>query len=393
VKFDDALQDADAPASQASSARGLIEFAQRLISTPSPSEKEADVAKIVAAELIKLGYRNVEVDPNGNVTGIYGSGEPLLMYNGHLDHVPPAGMIDPYSAELVDATTYGEPGVAIRGRGACDMKGNVAAGAYAVAFLEKELRNGSYLFTADIQEETDSPLGIPELLRRGLVAPFGLSGESTGLDVALGHRGKIQADITVEGRSSHASEPTRGLNAVFRTAPFLAAVQDLAVKLPTDDLYGDATVTVTQISSVPVGDVAVVPSSCTIRVDRRYLPSEGAEYCLKELERLVEEISAREGIDARVELVNIYPLMQISPDHELVSHGVRAVESVVGQPPKVKAWRFGVNATFMSEAGIPTIGIGPGNEYWAHTPDEHISVRQLVQASRIYAALLPALAP
>lgn len=392
MRLEDAVRATGTPAVHHHVARDLIDFAQRIVATPSESEQEAAVAQLIADELRKLGYRDVEVDQFGNVVGIFGPGEPILMYNGHIDHVPPAGMIDPYSADLVEASQFGEEGIVIRGRGTCDMKGNVAAGAYAVSFLEHELTKGSYLFTADVQEEPDSPLGVPELLRRGLTAPFGLSGESTGLDVTLGHRGKLQADIVVEGRSSHASEPSRGLNAVFRAIPFVTSIQELAANLPSDDIYGSATVTVTRISSDPEGEVAVVPSSCTIRVDRRYVPSESPALCMKELEHLVDEVSRREGIGASVKLVNVYPLMQIAPDHELVSHGVRAVESVLGRSPQVKAWRFGVNATFMSEAGIPSIGIGPGDEKWAHTPDEHISVRELVQASRIYAALLTQMA-
>lgn len=367
----------------------LVAFAQRLVATPSVSGEEADVAALVAAELRELGYRDVQVDDHGNVTGWLGEGPPRLMFNGHIDHVPPAGMVDPYSAEIVDADRYGGRGLAIRGRGACDMKGNVAAGAYAAAFLDPEvLRNGSYLFTADVQEETDSPLGVSALLERGFRAEFGLSGESSGLDVALGHRGKVQFDVIVSGRSSHASTPDDGLNAVYRAIPFLLALQALPAKLPRDPLFGQATITVTKISSEPDGDVAVVPSACTIRVDRRYVPAESPASVQRELEQLVADVAAQEDIPAEVRLVNVYPLMTIEADHPLVGLGIAAVQQVTGRTPEVKAWRFGVNATFMSEAGIPTIGIGPGNEDYAHTKDEHLPIGELVDASKTYAALI-----
>lgn len=373
--------------------RDLIRFAQQVVATPSLPEQEHDVSRLFADELSKLGYRDIEVDDVGNVTAWLGDGPPRLMFNGHIDHVPPAGMEDPYEARLVDgAELGGRPGLAIRGRGSCDMKANVAAGAYAAAFLDHEtLTRGSYLFTADVQEETDSPLGVPALLRRGLVAEYGISGESTSLNVYLGHRGKLQFDIVVNGRSSHASTPDDGVNAVFEALPFVQAVQRLADDLPEVERFGRGTVTVTGISSQPNCDVAVVPSSCVIRIDRRYIPGETPESVQEQMQRLVDEVAAASGASAKLELVNVYPLMTIDDDHELVAAGADAVRDVTGRSPELKAWRFGVNATFMSEWGVPTIGIGPGNEDFAHTAHEHVPVDEVIQASRIYARLITSL--
>jgi putative selenium metabolism hydrolase len=369
--------------------RRLVEFAQQLIRTPSLSGQEHEVSALVAAELHTLGFRDVTVDAVGNVVGYLGQGPPRLMFNGHIDHVPPAGMVDPYGAEIVDAARFGEPGLAIRGRGSCDMKANVAAGVYAAAFLDAaRLRGGSFLFTADVQEEPDSPAGVPALLARGLRADYGLSSESTELAVSLGHRGKVQFDVVVEGRSSHASTPGDGVNAVYHALPFVQAIERLQSALPEDERFGGATITVTGISSEPQGDVAVVPSSCTIRVDRRYVPSETPESATRQLEELVARVGSEHGSRATVERINVYPLMTIAEDHPLVDAGVAAVKQVLGRTPKLRTWRFGVNATFMAEAGIPTIGIGAGNEDWAHTPEEHVSVNQLVESSRIYAALI-----
>jgi putative selenium metabolism hydrolase len=377
------LASLDAPA------RGLVAFTQKLVSTPSLSGEEQHVSRLLADELRILGYREVSVDEDGNVIGYLGQGPARLMFNGHIDHVPPAGMSDPYGAEFVDGARYGESGVAIRGRGTCDMKANVAAGAYAAAFLDAaQLRNGSYLFTADVQEEPDSPVGVPALLERGVRADYGLSGESSRLDVFLGHRGKAQFDIVVDGRSSHASTPADGVNAVFGAVPFLQAVQELQSQLPRDARFGNATVTVTGISSEPQGDVAVVPNACIIRVDRRYVPGETPESVTDELADVVAQVAARHETTASVRRINVYPLMELDPEHPLVAAGTSAVQDVLGRTPSLGAWRFGVNATFMSEAGIPTIGIGPGSEDWAHTPDEHVPVDELVDASRIYAALI-----
>ena len=77
-------------------------------------------------------------------------------------------MEDPYDARLIEVAGPAGPTLAIRGRGTCDMKANVIAGAFAAAFLDRErLTEGTFVFTADVQEETDSPVGVPALLERG----------------------------------------------------------------------------------------------------------------------------------------------------------------------------------------------------------------------------------
>lgn len=368
---------------------GLVDLARRIIATPSPSGEEGEVASILAEELHKLGYEDIEVDANFNVIARFGSGPPRLMFNGHIDHVPPAGMENPFDPQIIEVPGKNGATQAIRGRGSCDMKGNVAAGAYAVAFLDPaELKDGSYLFVADAQEETDSPLGVPSLLNRGIRADFGLSGESTGLDVYVGHRGKIQVDVVVSGRSSHASTPEDGLNAVNRAVPFVKAVERFRPDSTESSIYGHGTLTITGITSTPDSDVAVVPDTCTIRLDRRFVPGETPEGCLRGISELVERVSRDEDIPAMVKLINVYPLMSIDQDHELVRSAIESVTEIRGEEPEVKAWRFGVNATFMSEAGIPCVGIGPGNEDFAHTAEEHVPISELIGAARIYGNLV-----
>jgi len=91
--------------------RRLVAFTQELIRTPSLSGQEQAVSRLLAAELKALGFRDVTVDEVGNVVAHLGEGPPRLLFNGHIDHVPPAGMEDPYGGELVDAAQFGERGL------------------------------------------------------------------------------------------------------------------------------------------------------------------------------------------------------------------------------------------------------------------------------------------
>ena len=102
-------------------------------------------------------------------------------------------------------------------------------------------------------------------------------------------------------------------------------------------------------------------------------------------------MAAEHGAKATVELVNVYPLMVTEPDHPIVQAASAAVEEATGRRPSLKAWKFGVNATFMNAAGIPSVGIGAGDERLAHTPAERVPVCEIVQASHAYALLIESL--
>ena len=80
--------------------------------------------------------------------------------------------------------------------------------------------------------------------------------------------------------------------------------------------------------------------------------------------------------------------MLTEPDQPIVAAASAAVEEATGRRPALKAWQFGVNATFMNAAGIPSVGIGPGDERLAHTPDERVPIAEVLQACRAYALLI-----
>lgn len=371
----------------------MVAACQEVVRAPSLSFEEGEVAAIYVRHLRELGFDTAEIDQNGNVIGVLrgeGNGSSLMV-NGHIDHVPAGEMKDPFSGDLVDAGRWDEAGIAIYGRGTCDMKCNVMASAHAIAAIRKagvKLR-GDVIFVADVGEEVDSPLGVPSVIARGIRADFGLNTESSRGRVHIGHRGKIDVEIIIHGRTSHASEPGNGLNAVFQAAPFLDELQRYAKNLKDDDVLGPATATLISMKSSPDNGTAVVPDRCIIRVDRRYVRGESAEICQRELRAILDNLVARNpSFKYELNIIVHYPLMWVEPDSPVVAAALRARESVTGRPDNVASWRFGVNGTFMCAAGIPTVGLGPGNEKWAHTPDEHVLVADLVEACRIWSRMI-----
>lgn len=367
--------------------QALIAACQKVVQIESLTGQESAVANFVAELMRQQNFDKVEIDGNGNVIGtLLGSGSgPSVMVNGHIDHVPVGAMKNPFSGEIVDAARWGEAGAAIFGRGSCDMKCNVVAAVYAVGALKRSglQPGGDVIVVADVEEETDSPKGVKSVIARGVRADYGISVESTRGQVFLGHRGKVEFEVKFIGRTSHASEPSNGINAIYLSTAFVQALQGYAEGLQQDDLLGPATVTVTGMHSFPDNGTAVVPDLLTMRVDRRYVRGETPDACLAELIEILHATNpGGQGTQWSAELVNHYPLMFTPDDSPVARAAIAAAEDVDGVPPQVAAWRFGVNGTFMNEGDVPTIGLGPGDEKWAHTPEEHVGVEDLIAATR-----------
>jgi putative selenium metabolism hydrolase len=371
----------------------MIAACQDVVRIPSLSFEEAEVARVFARHFTRLGFDDVSIDQYGNVIArLAGVGNgPSIMFNGHIDHVPVGEMQAPFSAQLVDAGRWGEKGQAILGRGTCDMKCNIMAGAHAIAAIRRagvQLR-GDVVLVADVGEEVDSPLGVAAIILRGIRTEFGVSMESTQGRIFIGHRGKVDVEVNIHGRSAHAAWPANGANAVLGAGWVLSAIDGYGQRLADDDLLGPATVSVISIRSQPDNGTAVVPNLCTIRIDRRYVRGETAEKCERELRDLLDRlITEHSELRYDLRVITHFPLMFTDPSIDLVSAASDARRDVVGTDEPIGAWHFGVNGTFMSKAGIPTIGIGPGDERWAHTSEEHILVNDLFDVARMWARLI-----
>lgn len=369
----------------------LIAVCQEVLRVPSVSGEEQAVSELVAERFRELGFDDVRLDDRFNVIAtIRGIGNgPSLMINGHLDTVPPGDMEDPHSGAIVDGARWNEPGPAIYGRGACDMKCNIVAAAFGAAAVHRAgIRlAGDVIVVADVGEEVDSPDGVPHVIESGIMADYGLSVESTNLAVYQGHRGKVEFELTVRGRSCHSSEPSKGLNAVDQATQLIAALANYGKSLPSDPILGEATVAITDIRALPGGRVAVVPHSCVVRIDRRYVRGETVESLTAEFAALVDEIKAKDAeFDCSIEAVNHFPLLFTDSDNPIIQIAKSARARVIGDEGALGAWRFGVNGTFMAQAGIPTAGLGPGREEFAHTMDEHVPVSDLINIARMYAS-------
>ena len=372
-----------------------ISFLQELIRTPSPSWDEGAAAEIVARRMRGVGFQEVAVDELNDATGVIrgvGTGRSIL-FNGHIDHVPPGDMSEPYSGELMDGERFGVEGEVVYGRAASDMKGAVAAMVMAGGILSGlgvDLK-GDYMVAAVAQEEVGGA-GTATTVEAGFLGDVVVVGEATDMEIALGHRGSTKAEVVVRGRSCHASAPERGVNALYKASEVLDRIRsELAPALPDHPLYGRTTLTATQVSVKP-DTPNVVPEECRFTLDCRYNPNYSVRALGEDLEAL---IAGMREVDPELEAEVVTRMSSreftgfyTDPgEFREVAEAREAVAEVLGREPELKVWQFVTDGRFYSWRGLPVIGFGPGEERSAHTHEDFVRVDDYLETIKVYAWL------
>ena len=382
----------------ASHAEAMATFLEELVRIPSLSTHESAMATRLANEMQRVGFEEVWTDRIGNVIGRVGSGQgPKLVFNGHMDIVdvgePARWAHPPYDSVIKDGILYG--------RGACDMKGGLAAMVYGVkALLDAgvELAGDLYLVGV-VQEEPCEGCAMRVLVEKEGIRPdYVILGEPSNLQVRVGHRGRLEMRVTVRGTAAHASAPSLGSNAIQNAARLIFGIELLAARLATDPFLGQGTLAVTEIESQAASRNAV-PDRCVFYIDRRLTLGETERKALAEIQNIIntEEVDAQvnvteyratsySGYDCRAR--NVFPAWVMPEDHHLVQTIVRSIRETLDYRPRLGRWDFSTDGTYTAGvANIPTVGFGPGEERYAHTQDEQIRLNDVVDAARVYARL------
>ncbi len=376
----------------------LVEFLQDIVRTPSLSGQEDRVATRIAAAMRRAGFRQVFTDPIGNVVGRIGNEKrPMLMYNGHMDTVGisdrAAWAHDPFGADIVDGVLYG--------RGACDMKGALSAMIWGVKLLHNAgvQLNGELVMAAVVQEEPCEGLATRVLVEQGGVRPdWMVLGEPSNLQLCRGHRGRVEIEVVTRGRSCHASRPDLGDNAVYSAARLIFNLEMLSEQLGNDAFLGPGSLAVTHVES-RAGSRNAIPDYASFIIDRRLTLGETEAKAMAEVQNIIVrervraearvteyEHSSYTGYQARQH--NYFPAWALEEEHPLLQTALRVVKKTLGYRPDIGQWGFSTDGVYtMGTAGIPTIGLGPGEEKYAHTADEQIRLEDVFKATSVYAQL------
>jgi acetylornithine deacetylase len=325
-----------------------------------------------------------------------GGGRSLL-FNGHVDTVPLDDLSKwkhgPLSGEVEEGRLYG--------RGACDMKAGVAAMLLAARYARAvypDLR-GDVLLESVVDEEGGGN-GTLSCIEQGYTADAAIVTEPTDLQIFCASRGVYLLEIAVEGLSIHACFKWKGVNAVEKAMTIANGLLELETEWQVrrkHPLLPSPTITLGQIEG-GIG-AAVVPGSCVMRYDIKYLPTETGEGGRQipvngeDVKREVEERIARicrddPWLSQHPPRLNWYLGVMphaIEPHCPLIDVISDACESVMGQK-QISGMPSGADARHLQNNGkIQTIIFGPGRLENAHTIDECVDLESYFTSIKVLA--------
>lgn len=334
---------------------------------------------------IEATLQAVEGERANVLAKVPGGSGPSVLLNGHIDTVPAGDMRNAFAPEI--------RGDVLWGRGACDMKGAVAAMCctlFELASAKVQL-SGDLWFAGTVDEETGS-LGVKALMESGFHADHAVVGEPTSLRVAIAHKGSSFLRIALTGRGAHGSRPELGVNAASYAARIVVAVEEtLRTKLAgrRHPLLGESTVSVGRVCGGTQPNI--VAERCEILIDRRYIPGEPAP--IGEVRALVAEIcDPVDGLSFQIEETPESSVVPHSPlDTRADSPVVSTASAVCGglgldaTPIGVTYWTDGGH---LAASGVDTVVLGPGDIAHAHGPSEHVRIGELEDAVSIYCGII-----
>ncbi|AHI24500.1 succinyl-diaminopimelate desuccinylase [Komagataeibacter xylinus] len=371
---------------------GVIALARDLIRCPSVTPDDGCGIAALAGVLEQAGF-SVTLLPFGegaartpNLFARLGTGHPHLCFAGHTDVVPvgdaAAWAHDPFGGAIHDGVLFG--------RGACDMKGGIAAFVAAVRlYLERTPRprgSISLLITGD--EEGPATNGTVRVLEwmaaEGQIPDFCLVGEPTnpagmGEVIKIGRRGSLNAHIAVQGTQGHVAYPHRADNPVHRLLALLGELT--AAPLDAGSEWFEASSL--QVTSLDVGNTAtnVIPARAEARLNIRFNDLHtGAD-----LAGWVRTVATRHAPRADVGI-------SISGESFLTEPGApvealrASVRAVTGHVPKLDTGGGTSDARFISRyCPVAEFGLVGAS---MHKTDEHVSLSDLKQLTAIYTGFL-----
>ena len=363
-----------------------IALTRALVSTPSVNPQleeggsgEQEAAALVAEWLDSWGLdtRITEISPNRfNVVGKLEGEGPTLLLNGHLDTVGVGGMtIPPFDAKT--------EGGRIWGRGSCDMKAGLAAILAATKRLTEEGPRPN-LIVAMTADEEHASLGMYALADSSPSADLAIVTEPTRLAVMPAHKGFLWVRAVFRGRAAHGSRPDLGIDAIRHAALYVSALDDYGEQLtsrPAHPLLKHGSV---HAGTIQGGSAAsVYPDACEVVLERRTMPGERPEEVVQEFQRILDELSEREGdLSASLEQMLERPGTEVPEDSRLVQGLLKAGQEH-GIPPAVEGMTAWVDAALLNEIGIPAVCYGPGDIAQAHSADEWVELAQIEKCADV----------
>jgi acetylornithine deacetylase len=412
-----ALPDAARAAADAVDPAALRDELQAIVRIPSVTGREEAVAADLARRLAGIGMATetlladraaIRLDPAWPgeetdrtslpvVIGFIGrEGGRRVVLSGHVDVVPPGDpapwTADPWGGEIRDGRLYG--------RGACDMKGGVAAILAAVRALVASgaaERLAGELVVALVPGEEDGGQGTLAAIRAGATGDLAIITEPSNLEIVVAHAGAITFRLSVPGRAAHASQRREGVSALDNLYVILRALEaDESARntTETDPLMTALGLPYPTIVGIVAGGEWASTVLDRVVVDGRYGVRLGQSPvdAAADLRRAIDAANASDAFlrehPATVEIVGgRFGSGRVPSDHRLPVGLADVAEAVTGRRPELLGEPYGADMRlFIDEGDTPCVMYGPGDVKVAHSADENVPLAEVEECARVLAA-------
>ncbi len=364
----------------------------RLRSVNDGGAAEQPVADLVAALMKSFGWevQVTEVAPGRpNVVGmVAGRGPgPTLMFEGHSDVVTegdPAGWsFDPYAGDIVDGK--------LRGRGSADMKSGVAAMIWAARAVEQAGFDGRILVGV-LADEEGMMLGAKHFASSDLAV--GIDGvivcEPEEGEICISSKGALRIRIELVGTMAHGAMPHQGKNPILALGPLLLGLgelqEQLTARFGAHPTLGDFYLTPTVLEAGDQAQGNVIPAVAALHLDIRTIPGIEHTGLITLITMLAEQIAAESSLQAKIEVLDDRPPVQIDELAPVVAALTFAHREVTGAAPVYGGVPGTTDGTILTrDAGLDTVVYGPGGKWIAHQVDEFVEVEQIITCAKVYA--------
>ena len=394
----------------------IIRCSMEMVDISSPTGNEGEMAYYLEKKFKEMGLKTMlqEVeDERWNALGLLKGtgGGATLMFNGHLDTsysgtepglpVTPAYLPKAYREEDW-----------IFGLGIFNMKAAHAAYLGAIHAIQKSgvQIKGDVLHTGVVGEIERGPVdryqgkeyrgggcGARFLVTHGGRADVCVVGEPSSLSIVQGHMGFAWTKITTYGTPAHTRLAHYATNAVVKMHDIVSAIREWAPIYRKRNAYHEVGAGV-NISAIEGGwpfRATRTAIQCTLYMDTRIQPEQNPLEIQREIEAIIHELQKKDpDLKADVDLYMTQPGSEIADDHYLFQALKQAHSSVMGSEPKITHSGYYSDATVMHRYGIPSLNYGPsgrfkeGVERWDPMVGEHVNVEDLINCTKVYAALI-----
>jgi LysW-gamma-L-lysine carboxypeptidase len=351
-----------------------VRFLTNLLGIYSPSGKEEDIANFLASEMKRMGL-DVGKDGIGNVIGVIGEGDPVILLCGHMDTV--AGHLP---LRIEEGKIYS--------RGAVDAKGPLAAMIMAAVAAGKEPEFRGKILIASVVEEEATSRGVKHLITQGIKADYAIFAEPSGVEnITIGYKGQIQLKIVCKTQTGHASTPWLYENALEKVYEVWEQIKN-AYPYPSLEQPESPFSAVTACLVRVVGGRAtsVVPFEAEMNLDVRVPIQFSTTEVSEQIEKLIAKYqTANPKVTVKASVLDTVEPFEVNKASPLVHVLSSSVRKVLGKPATLLRKTGTGDMNILGKAmNLPIVTYGPGDSHLDHTLDEHIDIGEYLSAIAVY---------